>query len=132
MSTKKSRVIQPLRIALLCASALMLSTAFAEDGSNLSDIQYHPGSDNGPAVNSGMNASVVPAEQNGYISELREIQYHPGSDNNRFVNSESDQSVLPADIDYDGGTATLSTYADASGQTVSVAAPAAVPASAVT
>ena len=103
MSTKKSRVIQPLRIALLCASALMLSTAFAEDGSNLSDIQYHPGSDNGPAVNSGMNASVVPAEQNGYISELREIQYHPGSDNNHFVNTGADQSVLPADIDYDGG-----------------------------
>ena len=102
MSTKKTRVIQPLRIALLCASALMLSTAFAEDGSNLSAIQYHPGSDNGPVVNSGMDASVVPADQNGYNSELREIQYHPGLDGGHMTNTSEDQSVMPADLDGDG------------------------------
>ncbi|MEJ2590432.1 MAG: OmpA family protein [Candidatus Thiodiazotropha sp.] len=94
MSTKKSPVIQPLRIALLCASALMLSTAFAEDGSNVSGIQYHPGTDNTVTTSS---QSVTPADQDGDSGNLSAIQYHPEKDNGPVVNSGMDASVVPAD-----------------------------------
>ena len=80
MSKNGAYLVKPLRIALLCASALMLTTAFAEDGSNLSDIQYHPGSDSGRVVNSGMDRWVTPADLDGDGSQLRELQYHPGID----------------------------------------------------
>jgi outer membrane protein OmpA-like peptidoglycan-associated protein len=95
MSKQGTYLVKPLRIAILCASALMLSTAFAEDGSNLSDIQYHPGS--GSAVNTGMNASLVPVSQNSYLNELREIEYRPGSNSGHMVKTGMDASAVPAD-----------------------------------
>ena len=97
MSTNRTHFIPMLRIALLCASALMLSTAFAEDGSNVSGIQYHPGTD---SMVSMTGQSVTPADLDGDGSNLAEIQYHPGSSH---VTPISDHSITPADIDSDGG-----------------------------
>jgi hypothetical protein len=98
MSTKKSRVIKPLRIALLCASALMLSTAFAEDGSNVSAIQYHPVTD---SMVSTTSQSVTPADQDGDGGNLAALQYHSGS--SHVMPSTNNKSVTPADVDSDGG-----------------------------
>ena len=98
MSTNRTHIIPTLRIALLCASALMLSTAFAEDGSNVSSIQYHPGTDSTVTTTS---QSVTPADQDGDGSNLAEIQDHPGS--SHVMPSSNDKSVTPADADSDGG-----------------------------
>lgn len=102
MSKNGAYLVKPLRIALLCASALMLSTAFAEDGSNLSDIQYHPGSDSGRVVNSSTDRWVTPADLDGDGSQLHELQYHSGIDGGRVVNSRADRHIVPADLDGDG------------------------------
>lgn len=102
MSKNGTNLVKPLRIALLCASALMLTTAFAEDGSNLTDIQYHPGSDSGPVVNSGMDQHVVPADLDGDGSQLYELQYHTGIDSGHVANSRADRHIVPADVDSEG------------------------------
>ena len=98
MSTNRIHLIPTLRIALLCASALMLSTAFAEDGSNVSGIQYHPGTD---SVVNTTSQSVTPADQDGDSGNLAALQYHPGS--SHVMPSTNNKSVTPADADSDGG-----------------------------
>jgi hypothetical protein len=96
MFKNKSHFIQPLRIALFCASALMLSTALAEDGSNLSALRAPVSSTAQPDHSTGQPAMD---EDGGNLSELRAL---PANNSDHEQVSLAKITGQPA-MDEDGG-----------------------------
>jgi OOP family OmpA-OmpF porin len=107
MFKSKSHFIHPMRIALFCASALMLSTALAEDGSNLSDLRaqssgtsdYQSGNASPSVTNNDGTSLADLRAQNGKSDSMRDGAGQPINEDGTNLSALRAQSAKNSDAE---------------------------------